>query len=186
MRSLIDQPTTLRECRSITTARYSHPDARIGAHLHATHPALDQQRAWIRRQQAAPDDYYFASCDQASQAIVGVIGLSNISGAEGELGRYTCVNAPAHALEGSLPLQDWALNGLGLDVVYCTFTLDNRTTRLLTRIQNWAQHPALLTDLLTGDPLQRWQTDRERFAGVLPKLRRRLAQVRAAPDEVGA
>lgn len=154
-------------------------DARIGAHLHATSPDLDQQRAWIRWQRAAPDDYYFAICDQASRAIVGVIGLTNIRGGEGELGRYICVNASAHALEGSLLLQSWALHALGLEVVYCTFSLDNRTTRLLTRIQNWAQHPEPLTDPVTGTPMQRWQTDRKRFEAVLPKLKRRLDQLLA-------
>ncbi|MBZ9713227.1 GNAT family N-acetyltransferase [Deinococcus multiflagellatus] len=155
-------------------------DPRIGAHLHATSPDLSSQQLWIRQQRERPDDYYFAICLRGTGEMRGVIGLYNVTAQEAELGRYICIGAPEQAMEGSLLLQHWALETLGLNVVYCTFTPANRTTRVLTRVQQWYRHPEPVTDALTGTLLERWQTDQQTFRANRPRLLQRLEALREA------
>ena len=77
---------------------------------------LEDQVKFIEWQMKQPGDYYFVVYDNDNNKI-GLIGVYDISGKCGEIGRTLNVGSPEQTMETSLLLHDFAMKTLKLEKV---------------------------------------------------------------------
>ncbi len=100
-------------------------DKITGRFLNPTGNDIEAQKQWIRDQQKRLDDYYFLIVDRSSRP-VGTISLYNISGRQGEFGRWICPGNSLYALESVLLIHDFGFDNLGLSTIYSSTNSANR------------------------------------------------------------
>ncbi len=76
-------------------------------------PSLEAQRKFIEWQMAEPDDYYFVVLNRKGERI-GLIGIYDIHGDIGEVGREVNDGSAVEAMEAQVLLTDFAMDVLHL------------------------------------------------------------------------
>lgn len=85
---------------------------------------VEEQQAWIEKQQKREGDYYFTISRKTGEKI-GLIRVYDIKGAEGETGSLACKGTVIETREARLLLDDFAFLTLGLKTLHNTVRKDN-------------------------------------------------------------
>lgn len=88
-------------------------DARLTEYLPKLDITLEQQVAWIKKQQKDPTDYFFVVWDKKEKP-VGTIGVYHIEDGEGETGRLAMKGNPFQAMEAQMLCADFVFDTLCL------------------------------------------------------------------------
>lgn len=86
---------------------------------------MEQQREFIKWQMQQPGDYYFVVLNKKAERI-GLIGVYDIHGKMGEIGREVSYGNPLETMEAEILLNDFARDILKLDKVCCVVYLNNK------------------------------------------------------------
>ncbi|MBR1508301.1 MAG: GNAT family N-acetyltransferase [Eubacterium sp.] len=87
--------------------------------------SVEAQREFIRRQRQKPGDYYFVVYNNNDEKI-GLIGVYDIVGDAGEVGREVNDGSPVEAMEAEILLEDFAIDILGLKRKIAVIYTNNR------------------------------------------------------------
>lgn len=90
-------------------------------------PTLESQKEYIRKQMEKPGDYYFVIEDKKGNRI-GLMGVYDIKGDVGEVGRTISYGDSAQNLEAGFLIGEFEREVLGLNKVYCVVYEENTTT----------------------------------------------------------
>ncbi len=85
--------------------------------LHAVDNDIEKQTAWIRRQREAAGDYFFIAGTPDGED-VGTVGVYDIEGKKGCLGRLLMTGNPFQTFEATLLAMEFAYDTLGLSELY--------------------------------------------------------------------
>ena len=86
---------------------------------------IDDQKKFIEWQMAQPDDYYFVVYNNSDERI-GLIGVYDIHGDIGEVGREISYGNAAETMETQVLLEDFYREVLGLKKIYYVIYLNNK------------------------------------------------------------
>lgn len=99
-------------------------DERLTAYLPKLNISVEQQKEWIKKQQADATDFFFVVWDKEGNRI-GVLGLYNVVDGKGETGRLAMKGNPLQAIEAQMLCVDFAFNILKLTNIYSYILADN-------------------------------------------------------------
>lgn len=102
-------------------------DPSLTAYLPKLDITVEQQRDWIKKQQADPTDYFFVVVNKNGNRI-GVMGLYNIENGEGETGRLAMKGNPLQAIESQMLCVDFAFYVLKLKGLHSYIAAENDGT----------------------------------------------------------
>ena len=100
-------------------------------YLHAVSGTAEDQRRWIIRQIARPDDYTFIIEDKQRRPL-GMYGLYNIRNDEAEIGRALLYGNPVQNTEAAVLIHDFAFNICSLSKLHANIFEDNKPAIGLT------------------------------------------------------
>ncbi len=117
------------QIRSITEdeAQFSvdiRQDKEKNKFLHIVEANVEKQIAWIRKQQSAEGDYFFVA-ETLDGKKVGTVGIYDIKGKTGHLGRLLMIGNPFQTFEAVLLSMKFAYDTLGLEELYGDVHVDN-------------------------------------------------------------
>lgn len=87
----------------------------ISKYLPPLNVTVEQQRAWITKQRADEDSYYFIIEDRMSKSSIGTIGVYNIDGNHSESGRFCSIGNSIQNSEAALLNGEFVFDYLKLD-----------------------------------------------------------------------
>jgi len=91
-------------------------DPEKSKYIHKVSDNLDNQIAWIRKQQDREGDYYFI-LENFEGRSVGTIGLSSIENGVGETSRFVSYGNPLENVEANLLVTDFAFYEMKLSLI---------------------------------------------------------------------
>jgi len=100
-------------------------------YLHAVSGTAEDQRRWIIRQIARPDDYTFIIEDKQRKPL-GMYGVYNIRNDEAEIGRALLYGNPIQNAEAAILIHDFAFNICSLSKLHANIFEDNKPALALT------------------------------------------------------
>lgn len=115
------------KCATVKDAGFTltmRKDQSLTAYLPRLDITLEQQKEWIKKQQADPTDYFFVVVDKNGNRI-GVMGLYNVENGEGETGRLVMKGNPLQAIESQMLCVDFAFNVLKLKGIHSYIVAEN-------------------------------------------------------------
>lgn len=101
-------------------------------------PSLKAQKRFIEWQMAEPDDYYFVVYDRNDKKI-GMIGIYDIHGDMGEVGREVNDGSSVEAMEAQVLLADFAMDVLNLK--RSCFVIYSNNKRNLSNVRKSGNKP---------------------------------------------
>lgn len=102
-------------------------DAEKTKFLHKVDNDLQKQLNWIRRQRQTRGDYFFVA-EQSDGKKVGTVGIYEIKGKVGHLGRLLMIGNPYQTFEAVLLAMRFAYDELGLEELFGDVDADNRAS----------------------------------------------------------
>jgi len=99
-------------------------DEKRTKYLHAVDADIEKQTKWINWQRENPGDYFFIA-ETLDGEKVGTVGIYDIEGKVGHLGRLLMVGNPFQTFEALLLSIRFAYNELGLDELYGDVIVEN-------------------------------------------------------------
>lgn len=94
--------------------------------LHHVDSDIKQQLRWIKEQMEREGDYFFAVIDQ-SEAVIGTMGIYEIEGDKGHIGRLLMYGNAIQSYEAYLLLICFGFETLGLRELYGDTDINNTT-----------------------------------------------------------
>jgi len=91
-------------------------DKKRNQFLHAVNNDINQQRRWIRWQRQAQGDYFFIT-ESTNGEKLGTVGVYDIQGTQGHLGRLLMFGNPFQTFEACLLAMQFAYDMLGLETM---------------------------------------------------------------------
>lgn len=130
----IDGLSILLRCVEVTDAERLlslRTDKRLTRFLPPLQGTLEDQQNWIKRQRAAPGDYYFAierkelKAEAPTEGFIGLYCLSEADRAEAEWGRWILSKSSLASVESAFLIYQFAFDVLGLKRVFCRSIAEN-------------------------------------------------------------
>ena len=102
-------------------------DEEKNKYLHKVDANIGKQIEWIRNQRKAEGDYFFIAETLAGKKI-GTVGIYDIKGKVGHLGRLLMIGNPFQTFEATLLSMQFAYNILDLEELYGDVHVDNKAS----------------------------------------------------------
>lgn len=96
--------------------------------LHTVSTDVAKQRSWIEAQQKRAGDYFFIVESLDGKRKFGTVGVYNIQGKEGHLGRLLMFGNPFQTFEACILAMQFAYDTLGLEVMHGDVHVDNKAS----------------------------------------------------------
>lgn len=93
-------------------------------YLHPVDANIEKQTEWIRNQRTEEGDYFFIVEDLDGRC-VGTVGIYDINGSVGHLGRLLMIGNPFQTFEAVILSMRFAFDALGLEELYGDVHVDN-------------------------------------------------------------
>ena len=97
-------------------------------YLHKVEYSVEKQIEWIKQQREAEGDYFFLAQSVKDGKELGTIGVYDIKGTVGHLGRLLMVGNPFQSFEATLLAMQFAYNTLELEELYGDVHVDNKAS----------------------------------------------------------
>lgn len=107
-------------------------DAEKNKFLHQVSTDVDHQRAWIEAQQKREGDYFFIVSTLDGKKNLGTVGVYDIQGQEGHLGRLLMFGNPFQTFEACILAMQFAYYTLGLEAMHGDVHVDNTASLSLS------------------------------------------------------
>ena len=118
--------------------------------LHPVDNNLEKQTQWIRKQRKTDGDYFFIA-ETLDGRKVGTVGVYDIEGKTGHLGRLLMVGNPFQTFEAMMLSMKFAYEILGLDELFGDVHVDNSASMNISEAFGFHFREAIYEE-----ELQRW------------------------------
>ena len=137
-------------------------------YLHVVDNNLDKQSAWLERQREAEGDYFFIAEDFKGKGL-GTVGIYDIEGKVGHLGRLLMIGNPFQTFEATLLSMIFAYDVLGLDELYGDVHVDNSPSMNISEAVGFH-----FRDPIYEEELDRWVKYGTSYKQEFPEYRNKI------------